>query len=223
VNRSGRSSGGFCALCGDQAKLEKSHIVPRFVYRALQVADGPTRSLLCGECEDAFSGYESRFARVVFYPLRADSRLGAKYEKWLLQFSASVCWRILEEHLAASPAGLAESRGAAPIASCRDTWRQFLVGKRSNVDEHPIHLLIADQNPAAETVGMEVVSHEGESFVYARLGPIILFGLITDPDRAQWQGTRVHLEGKLKPRETVVPGRYHDYLLARANRHSLLT
>jgi len=204
-------------LCGAQGKLERSHIIPRFVYRSLDIPDGPTRSLLCGECEDLFSGYESTFARVVFHPLVADSRLVAKYGKWLLKFATSVCWRVLEEHVAASRANLGESHQTARLASCRETWRQFLLGKQSDVGAHPIHLLIADRNPEAEAVGMELASSDGESFVCARLGPIILLGLISDPDSGKWQGTRIHLEGKLKPRDILVPARYRDYISSRTN------
>src|SRR3954470_18002558 len=89
-----------CALCGEQARLKLSHIIPRFVSRALKRPGGATRPLLCSECEDLFGGYESTFARVVFHPLLANPRVVAKYEKWLVQFAASVSWRVVEEHLA---------------------------------------------------------------------------------------------------------------------------
>ena len=214
MNEGGAATG--CALCGAKARLKRSHIIPRFVYRSLQAPDGPTRSLLCGECEDRFSEYESTFARVVFHPLVANPGVVAKYDKWLLQFAASVCWRVLEEHQAASAPGPAGERRTAELPSCRETWRQFLLGKRPDVGEHPIHLLRADRGASESTVEMTVAENDGESFVYARLGPVILLGLITDPDRGQWQGTRISLEGKLKPRETLVPASYRDYLLVRA-------
>lgn len=196
-----------CALCGASAPLRRSHIIPRFVSRALQVPDGPTRALLCGGCEDRFSAHESTFARVVFHPLLAAGRVIAKYDKWLLQFSVSVCWRILEERLADS----------APD-TCRETWRQFLASQRSDLGAHPVHLLLADRNAPPETIAMEVVQSDRESFVYAKLGPVILFGLSADSDAGSWQGTRVHVEGKIKPRETLIPARYRDYLLSRAGR-----
>jgi hypothetical protein len=212
------SEGGavaVCALCRARTKLEQSHIIPRFVYRGLKISDGPKRGLLCGECEDLFSRHESTFARVVFRPLVANGRVVAKYEKWLLKFSASVCWRILEEHLATSQPVPTEARWAAQLASGRETWRLFLAGKQPDVGEHSIHMLPAGGIVGREPVEMAVRCSDGEGFVYARLGPVILLGLISDPDRGQWQGTRVHLEGKIKPRETFVPVRYRDYLAAR--------
>src|SRR6478752_2641481 len=170
------SEGGtvaVCALCGTKAKLEKSHLIPRFVYRALQVPDGPTRPLLCGECEDLFSRHESTFARVVFHPLVANSRVVAKYDKWLLQFAASVCWRVLEEHLTANQAIPSESRSAAQLISCRETWRLFLTGKRSDVGDHPIHLLVSDRTAEADAVEMAVRHSDDASHVYAQLGSVI--------------------------------------------------
>jgi hypothetical protein len=178
------------------------------VYRSLQAPDGPTRSLLCGECEDRFSEYESTFARVVFHPLIANHTLVAKYDKWLLQFAASVCWRVLAEHQTA----LAEVHRDAKLASCRETWRQFLLGKRPDVGEHPIHLLCANRVAGEDPIEMAVLGAEGKSFAYARLGPVILFGLIANPDGEQWRGTRIHLEGKIKPREVSVPEHYCAYI-----------
>jgi hypothetical protein len=210
--RSDRIS-GTCALCGAQARLEQSHIIPRFVYRGLEIPDGLKRPLLCGACEDQFSEYESAFARVVFHPLVTDPRLVAKYGKWLLQFSVSVCWRVLEEHRATTQSAEPESRWAVQMASCRETWRQFLRGKRSDIGEHPMHLL---RSPGSATVEMKVVCRDHDSFVCARLGPVILLGMIADPDAAQWQGTRVHLEGKLKTREIFVPARYRAHILSRS-------
>lgn len=210
------SQGGapaICALCGAKAQLKRSHIIPRFVSRALRVPDGPTRALLCGECEDLFSGYESTFARVVFHPLLADGRVVAKYDKWLMKFSVSVCWRILEERLA-QPA----PDSSAQLVSCREVWRRFLTGKQSDMGAHPIHLLLAEQSADAKVIGMEMVQKDGEGFVYAQLGPVILLGMIADPDEKQWFGTRIHLEGKLKQKEPVVPARYRDYLLSWVSR-----
>jgi len=205
-----------CALCAAKARLEQSHIIPRFVYRGLKVPDGPKRALLCGECEDLFSRHESTFARVVFRPRVAHSVVVAKYEKWLLDCCASVCWRILENQFATNRTSLPEARWADRLASCRETWRRFLVGKQADVGEHAIHLLSSDLIADAERVEMAVHGSDREAFVYARLGPVILFGMVSDPDHGQWRGTRVHLEGKIKPRETWVPARYRDYIATRA-------
>lgn len=205
-------SGGAreCALCRKQAPLKRSHIIPRFVSRALKAPDGPTRPLLCRECEDRFGAYESTFARVVFHPLIANGRVVAKYDKWLLKFAASVCWRVIEERVATVPLGETGSRWASHLASCRETWRRFLAGKQADVGEHPIHLLAGEPIAAAAAIEMAVRGSDEAGHVCARLGPIVLCGMIIDPDAGQWRGTRVHPAGKLKSRETSVPLRYRD-------------
>jgi len=147
--------------------------------------------------------------------LRGDSRLVAKYDKWLLKFCASVCWRVLEDALAENPPA-ADTRWAAERASCRETWRRFLAGKRPDAGDHPIHLLLAEQGGGIESFASEVAVTGQEAFVYVRLGPVILFGVIASTDSTPWRGTRVHLEGKIKPRETFVPARYRDYIVSRA-------
>jgi len=207
-----------CALCETQAPLRRSHIIPRFVARALQVPDGPTRALLCGRCEELLGRNESTFARVVFHPLVDHGRVVAKYDKWLLRFAVSVCWRVLEDGVKTNQFLDSENRWTSHLASCRETWRQFLVGKRADVEEYPIHLFPANLLPGGGQIEMAVRCGTGDCHVYARLGPIILFGLISNPAPKQWGGTRIHLEGKVKPREFFIPPCYRTSLDSPANR-----
>ena len=226
-----------CALCGSHRKLEQSHVIPQFAYRWAKERAGEggvpaesVRALLCGACEDLFSAHESEFARLVFHPGASGAPLLAKYGGWLRKFAASVCWRILEERIAVDGLAQVNDRWAAELASCRATWKAYLNGKRPDVGAHHLHLLPvgapldAARGTASSAASTKVTTRdhmiEGavartdrEAFVYAKLGPFILFGLIADPDPKQWQGTRINAEGKLKPREVVIPAAYRDYLL----------
>jgi hypothetical protein len=207
-------SGGAteCVLCRKQTPLKRSHIIPRFVSRALQTPDGPTRSLLCSECEDRFGVHESTFARVVFHPLVANGHVAAKYDQWLLPFAVSVCWRILEDALATERAPAWQIRWAAQAAACRETWRQFLIGKRPDVGVHSIHLVLPDPGAGREAIAGQVFANDHEALVCAKLGPVVLIGVVADPHANAWRGTKVHLEGKLKPRTTAIPGAYRENL-----------
>ena len=208
-----------------------------------RIQDGPSRQMLCGHCEDLFSFYESEFARLVFHPFTTSGLLMAKYGAWLRKFAASVCWRILEETLAKNPLGHVSGRWASEVASCREMWKQYLSGKIPDIVGHHVHLLLLNDVVIAEgaatsadpaqgrdwgragppgfvrqcSIEMDVSSFDHEAFVYAKLGPIILFGLIADSDPKQWRGTRINVEGKLKPREVLIPARYRDYLLSHAS------
>jgi hypothetical protein len=248
-----------CALCGTATKLELSHIIPQFVYRwqrvvlggenrkrvaGQRIQDEPTRRMLCGHCEDLFSAYESEFARFVFHPFTTNGLLMAKYGAWLRKFAVSVCWRISEENLTKNPLGHFNGRWASELASCRETWKRYLSGKRPDIGVHHVHLLLLHDVVIAEgvrisadlaqvsdlgrtgplgtsdsalqrSIEMDVSSSDNEAFVYAKLGPIILFGLIAEANPEQWRGTRINAEGKLKPREILIPARYRDYILSR--------
>lgn len=220
-----------CALCGGQRKLEQSHVIPQFGYRwAAQAAGkgersaGPTRPMLCGECEDLFSSYESEFARRVFHPLAIRSILNAKYTAWLRQFAASVCWRILEVRVAENQLRHFKGRWSSELVSCRDTWRRYLTHQRPDVGEHHLHLLTLNEiggapvpSPFQPTVESEVHCTDAAALVCARLGPVLLIGLIADPAPREWQGTRINAEGKLKPRDVVIPATYRDFILSRAD------
>jgi hypothetical protein len=209
-----------------------------------RIHDGPSRQMLCGHCEDLFSFYESEFARLVFHPFTTSGLLLAKYGAWLRKFAVSVCWRIFEEALVKNSLNHFDGRWASEMASCREMWRQYLSGNIPDIGGHHVHLLpspdvliaegavtsadpalgrdlswVGPQGPTRlarqHSIEMDVSSSDREAFVYAKLGPIILFGLIADADPKQWRGTRINAEGKLKLREIFIPERYRDYILSR--------
>ena len=75
---------GICKFCGQDTKLVKSHIIPKFVYRpvldaskeyALQISNDPDayvkksrigiydKTILCGDCEAQFAEYDDYAAK----------------------------------------------------------------------------------------------------------------------------------------------------------------
>lgn len=98
-----------CALCRQSKELEISHIIPKFVIRYLKktsvgairntqnpnkvVQDGEKHYLLCGECEDLFSIYETKFANTFFYPYMKDNEKVFNYDSDIYYFLTSVSWR----------------------------------------------------------------------------------------------------------------------------------
>ncbi|MBZ9688491.1 hypothetical protein G9F72_019360 [Clostridium estertheticum] len=103
--------GSPCALCRQAKKLELSHIVPKFVIRYLKktsvvairnmqnpnkvVQDGEKHYLLCGDCEDLFSIYETKFANTFFHPYMKDNIKEFNYDSNIYYFLTSVSWRSL--------------------------------------------------------------------------------------------------------------------------------
>lgn len=104
---------GTCALCKrENAILELSHIIPKFVTRRIhkksitgymrnisnsnqRLQDGDKQYLLCGKCEDRFNRAETTFANQVFYPYKNENQQSFEYEDWLNYFIISVNWRNL--------------------------------------------------------------------------------------------------------------------------------
>lgn len=201
-----------------------------------RVQDGLTRQMLCGSCEDLFSTWETKFSRLVFHPFVTNSNLVAKYDDWLLRFAVSVCWRILEEATLANRLGHFRERWATEFDSCRETWKRFLLNQCSSVGDHHIHWLRWDGIIGGEcaslppninrylrrTVEIDVPCSNTESFVYAKLGPLIFFGMLAYAGSKQWRGTRIYVEGKIKPRDFLAPTQYRDYIFSRARRYAEL-
>lgn len=100
-----------CALCHEIREMEESHIVPKFVVRYLKktavgeirsieninapVQDSEKHYLLCGECEDLFSTYETKFANTFFHPYMSGDKKEFHYDKDTYYFLTSVSWRSL--------------------------------------------------------------------------------------------------------------------------------
>jgi hypothetical protein len=98
-----------CALCDNPAALELSHIVPKMAVRqlkktsagAIRNTDNPNATtqdsekhyMLCADCEDRFSDYETYFARKVFHPYLKGETDTFNYDEILARFITSVSWR----------------------------------------------------------------------------------------------------------------------------------
>ncbi|WP_394867499.1 hypothetical protein [Paraclostridium bifermentans] len=107
---------GTCELCkAENVILENSHIISKLVYRRLKEKqnsrfrnffdiehfqqDGEKEYLLCGECEDKFSKYETDFANKFLNPyLKNDKMENLDYKKYD-NFIYSINWRIINSEL----------------------------------------------------------------------------------------------------------------------------
>ncbi len=98
-----------CALCGIDALLQRSHLLPNFLFKRLRgesgqflaasrprkpLQAGPVAQLLCYDCEQRFSKCEDQ-AKRIFYPEEKQPGLPIKYGTWLQSFAISISWRAL--------------------------------------------------------------------------------------------------------------------------------
>lgn len=201
-----------------------------------RVQDGVKAQLLCDACELLFSKWENIFKEEVFdkiHSLKYEELVQIPYNSWALKFAVSVSWRILLfykannllSHLSDSQSLLAEE--------ALMTWQDFLLGKVSHPDGFVQHIiptsLVNDHNIPNKstyinryllrTVDMDVACSDNRAFVYAKLGRIILFGLIQEPYPDWWSRTKIHSrKGLIGGRKFVIPTGIDEYIVYKANR-----
>ena len=71
---------------------------------------------------------------------------------------------------------------------------------------------VAGLHPGFSSVVGKVVYCNRVAFVCACLGPLVLIGIVAEPEFPHWRGTRINAEGKLKPREVAIPDYCRDFL-----------
>jgi hypothetical protein len=209
-----------CALCGKNANLRKSHIIPAFfasylketsatgylrgaVSPNLRVQDSSKEELLCDECEGRFSVFERAFAENAFNPVQEDSFARLEYGPWLLPFLVSISWRVLvvEKGFLQKDA----PHFTPVIERTIENWRQFLLGKRNQPgSEH--HLFVFGGVPTEmkgefhqKTLhyllrGIDATTGFGNRtlFVYTKALRSLIFSPIVPRSPHGWTNTRVH-------------------------------
>jgi len=174
------NSGGLtmevCALCGKQAQLELSHIIPKFVFDYIKKTsatgrfrmpldnpnipkqDGEKKKLLCGDCEDKFSEQERLFATNLFHQFQRDDTQEFEYDKWLSYFITSVNWRNLHEDIEwfQRDRTISDEKLKILITS-EQVMKEYLLGTRDNLGEIENHIFFFDR--IKETDNKEIIQN----------------------------------------------------------------
>jgi hypothetical protein len=161
-SKGGAGVKGLCALCKEDAELQLSHILPKFVTNYLKdmaptairsnripnrrVQDGEKEYLLCRKCEQLFSGWEKTFSENLFVPLHSPSpvRTPLKYKQWALKFAVSVSWRVLLYQMRRGRAESLSPQQKDSAEQALEVWRRFLIGKERHPGRFEQHLLPLD-------------------------------------------------------------------------------
>nr|WP_308655926.1 hypothetical protein [uncultured Agathobacter sp.] len=104
-----------CALCGNEAKLMQSHIIPKLVYKRIRshknsrfrsldnftriMQDGEKRPMLCHDCEELFSSYEVKFASGFLDDYLNTNKIKHNLSGEIENYLLTVAWRILWDDL----------------------------------------------------------------------------------------------------------------------------
>lgn len=218
-----------CALCELNDTDEDSHIVPKLVFRwlkresvtghlrgtadpNLRTQDGPKIKLLCPDCEDQFSKYESEFARRVFHPIHKEKKndWSFGYDQWFHDFAVSVSWRSLE-FLCRNEGSEELPFGHQVIAEkALETWRQYLSNQRIDTGKHIQHLIIMDDIASYSGpmdiddlntyinrgIDFNTVHSPEEGYVFTKMGRVVIVGvLINETREPSWSGTEIKKSG----------------------------
>jgi len=226
---------GTCPLCRRDCQLVMSHIIPRFVIKLLKtrsrlrssespnkrIQDGIKSLLLCSSCEGLLSTWERSAYQEIFLPLNDSSRaIGPiRYGPWALKFAVSVSWRVLIYHFKQYGLPNLTDGQKAKANEALETWRRFLLGELPNPGQFEQHLLPLnlikqyrgfDISPfmnryIMHTSGMAILYSERSVTIYAKMGRILLFGLVQKYAASRWKCTKLHVNSG----SIMIPKTYH--------------
>lgn len=202
----------------------------------LRVQDGYKPKLLCGSCEQRFNTWETPVAAQVFVPIHEGGATRVRYDSSLLKFSVSVSWRVLTAHLLAGAWQDAPPKIQAATATALKTWHEVLNGHREHPGRFEQHIWPADLIESATAPGklpprmneylvravdMDIVHNGQRGFAFAKMGRLMLFGMIGDDSVMGWHGTRIHVrEGVLGADRYEIPMGVLEYLTDRVRESS---
>lgn len=235
---------GICKLCCKGKELQKSHIIPKFVFDWLKessgtgflrsneipnkrVQDGRKEPMLCGGCESLFNQWETPFATKIFHPLNMNAVSSFRYESWLLKFAVSVSWRVLTWYISNDVTEFSESAKTL-IDKALQTWKEFLLDKRSHPDSFEQHIILLDMIESIENINdlppnmnrfmirgchVNLAHSNGHPlFIYTKMGRITLLGFIGIKNLRDWVGTRIHVKQGIVGGDIVMPLQFLDYI-----------
>jgi hypothetical protein len=242
---------GRCALCHNEGILKEGHIIPKFTFKwlkktsitgffrsgispNLRLQDGWRTYLLCGNCEELFSKWETLFNNKIFLPFNDDAPLQNFYEDWLIKFAVSISWRVLTFFKINNYLNHFNQDLLISVDNALNDWRNFLLEKTVqdyDFEQHmlPVPPITNNQNLSnlpsninqyvKRSIDIDVVCSTSEAYTYAKLGHIFIFGFIKKDSSKVWNDTKINNDkGTLLNKHYEVPQEYMDFIFNKAKR-----
>lgn len=230
-----------CRLCGLDGDIQKSHIMPKFIAKRLKdrtatgffvnamrpskrVQDFPKYDLLCRNCEERFSKFETYFANNVYDQFNKEQPHG-EYDNRLEKFVVSLSWRVLT--VDQKKVELNHPIFTPLVNRAETCWREFLLGTRQNVRPYENHILFLrklsgpdiplgfnEYAQLAASYGM--ASTDARVFVYASFPGMCFVSTIAPTTLDGWHGTRVNESGFFSNSQRVLDVGFWEYFLNNA-------
>ena len=240
-----------CSLCLQERHLRNSHILPKFVVSwlkdnvpgAIRKSDKPNRRiqdsdkfhLLCNDCEEVLSKWETDFAEKLFLPVHLERLANGplSYGPWALKCLVSISWRVLLFHsLTQDLKNLHAEHVIKESEHALEQWRLFINNEVTSPGPYVHHLLpmeiIRDHNLPGlspfmnryivSTLDHDVIGSNSSAYVYSKLGTLLLFGTILEPGAHEWDGTQVAIDdGDIRTKKYCIPARIWGFINDRSN------
>lgn len=216
---------GQCALCRANKELQLSHIIPHFVGRKLiktspgniRITNEPNKVvqdiekhfLLCHDCEELFSAKERWFANTIFNPYQEHKKTVFNYDKNLTYFIISLSWKSLYRDLEEFSCDKEFSKEILMILfRAEQTMRDYLLGKRKDIDTIENHILFFDRIKYAQDLDASqhpsIVMHRSTSsytvyngktsFTISNLMGILIVTFFSMDTNECWSNTKIEIE-----------------------------
>lgn len=213
---------GICRLCGENAALQLSHVLPAFAFKWLRetsgtghirssqevnqrVQDGMKFYWMCAGCEGILSRSETAFATKVFHPYSSGKATRFNYGPWLMHFCVSVSWRLLRFYREETPMPQFPAELLSAMDRAEATWKEVLLGKRPHPGEFEQHLIPFDEVASAthelpsnfnryvmRAIDADLTRGGSTNVVYGKMGRFLVLGFYKVDHPRQWKGTKVH-------------------------------
>ena len=232
----------MCKLCHSDALLTQSHIFPKFIGRWLKDTaptpylrfakdmdrrqqDLPTLPLLCKNCEQRFSVWETKFASEIFYPSVDAGESNFRYRAWLIKFAASLTWRCI--HWFPTFAGRVESNKDVMLNDMEKHLRGFLLGEESSVGEYTQHMfpmradsLDVEGRPGLSryilrSVQTDLLGNEdlSEMMMYVKIPMFMFLSIGASKHRKDYDTSRIKKASLLHPQNYELYNGLLDYVV----------
>ena len=234
---------GLCSLCGHDRDLQESHIIPKFIGKWLKQTSGTgflvnanhaskrvqdliTLRLLCHDCEERFSKFETYFANEIFFPFHKKQAKSFEYDGRLELFAISLSWRALKTQY--DTFKLEHPHFSSLVDQAEIHWREFLMGSKQTICPYENHLLFLDYLKSGDgilpqfnwytlrAVDATIVANEKRILIYVKLPWMIFVSSIYPTTLEGWEGTDIKESGTLTTHQSNKDGEFERFLLDRA-------
>ena len=186
--------------------------------------------LLCDDCENRFSAWETQFASGIFHPSAA-GKTTFRYGPWMLRFAASLAWRAIQFRQFHE---IAETPGVNSMVDEMELHlSRFLLGRERGVDSYTQHIypvgeLVAPTRPGspmlnrylARAVQIDFLRSDdlSEMMVYVKLPMFIFFSVGASKYRRLLETSRIKQSSLLKPKNYFLHESMLHYILEQSNK-----